>query len=73
MFLSNPFLCNPQLYDSSGRTFPREQAVRELLTLNEKFVRLHPNFVGIKVIYAVWRGADAEKMRENVKEFRMLQ
>ncbi|XP_030562809.1 adenosine deaminase 2 [Drosophila novamexicana] len=62
-----------ELYDASGRTFPRDQAVRELQSLNEKFVRLHPNFMGIKVIYAVWRGADADRMRENVKEFKLLQ
>jgi len=40
--------------------------------LNDKFVRLHPNFVGIKVIYAVWRGADDKKMKENVEEFKFL-
>ncbi|KAL7726878.1 hypothetical protein ACLKA6_000894 [Drosophila palustris] len=60
------------LYDASGRTFPREQTVREIQLLNDKFVRLHPNFLGIKVIYAVWRGSDAEKMRENVKMFKFL-
>ncbi|EDV90681.1 adenosine deaminase 2 [Drosophila grimshawi] len=62
-----------ELYDASGRTFPKEQSVRELQFLNEKFVRLHPNFLGIKVIYAVWRGADIEKIKENVKEFKLLQ
>ncbi|XP_034486059.1 adenosine deaminase 2 [Drosophila innubila] len=62
-----------ELYDASGRTFPREQAVREMQLINDKFVRLHPNFVGIKVIYAVWRGSDVEKMRENVEEFKILQ
>ncbi|KAH8407175.1 hypothetical protein KR222_009972, partial [Zaprionus bogoriensis] len=62
-----------QIYDASGRTFPREYTIRELQSLNDKFVRLHPNFLGIKLIMAVWRGADAKKMRENVEEFRMLQ
>ncbi|KAH8414660.1 hypothetical protein KR215_011734, partial [Drosophila sulfurigaster] len=62
-----------ELYDASGRTFPKEQSVRELLQLNEKFVRLHPNFLGIKLIYAVWRGADEQKMRQNVAQFKLLQ
>lgn len=61
-----------ELYDASGRTFPREQTIREMQMLNDKFVRLHPNFLGIKVIYAVWRGADDKKMKENVEEFKFL-
>ncbi|XP_017856626.1 PREDICTED: adenosine deaminase CECR1 [Drosophila arizonae] len=62
-----------EIYDASGRTFPQEQALRELQALNDKFVRLHPNFIGIKVIYATWRGADAATLREKIKEFRKLQ
>ncbi|XP_015037138.2 adenosine deaminase 2 isoform X1 [Drosophila pseudoobscura] len=62
----------PQLYDASGRTFSRERTIQEFYALNEKFVRLHPDFLGIKLIYAVYRGHDVDKISEIFEEFRQL-
>ncbi|XP_017084644.2 adenosine deaminase 2 [Drosophila eugracilis] len=60
------------LYDASGRTFSRERTIRELYSLNEKFVKLHPDFLGIKIIVAVYRGYEMDQLRETVEEFRHL-
>ncbi|ALC46795.1 Adgf-C [Drosophila busckii] len=62
-----------EIYDASGRTFPRMQVLQELQAINDKFVRLHPSFVGIKIIFAVWRGSGIDKIRELVQEFIKLQ
>ncbi|XP_068152754.1 adenosine deaminase 2 [Drosophila tropicalis] len=59
-----------ELYDASGRTFTRLDTIRELQTLNEKFVRLHPDFLGIKLIYAVYRGQDVQQVEQRLNEFR---
>ncbi|EDV42744.1 uncharacterized protein Dana_GF16876 [Drosophila ananassae] len=61
-----------KLYDASGRTFPRERTVQELYALNEKFTRLHPDFLGIKIIFAVFRGYDVDTIKKSVEEFTQL-
>ncbi|XP_043654386.1 adenosine deaminase 2 [Drosophila teissieri] len=60
------------LYDASGRTFSRERTIRELSDINEKFVKLHPDFLGFKVILAVYRGYELDRMKDMVEEFRQL-
>ncbi|SPP80306.1 adenosine deaminase 2 [Drosophila guanche] len=61
-----------RLYDASGRTFSRERTIQEFYALNEKFVRLHPDFLGIKLIYAVHRGHDVDQIGQLVEDFRQL-
>ncbi|XP_030371027.1 adenosine deaminase 2-like [Scaptodrosophila lebanonensis] len=61
-----------ELYDASGRTFPKEQTVRELAAIDEKFRRLHPNFLGMKIINAVFRATSLEEIQNRIQYFRQL-
>jgi len=44
-----------------------------LYNINDKFVKLHPDFLGFKVIMAVYRGYEMDKLKETVEEFKQLQ
>ncbi|XP_020817751.1 adenosine deaminase CECR1 [Drosophila serrata] len=61
-----------KLYDASGRTFPRERTIRELYALNEKFTKLHPDFLGMKIIFAVYRGYEVDQLKETIEEFKQI-
>ncbi|KAH8337359.1 hypothetical protein KR059_008321, partial [Drosophila kikkawai] len=61
-----------KLYDASGRTFPRKRTIRELYALNNKFTQLHPDFLGMKIIFAVHRGKEVDQLRETIAEFKKI-
>ncbi|XP_049303367.1 adenosine deaminase 2 [Bactrocera dorsalis] len=61
-----------ELYDYSGRIFPPERSVREVLTIVEDFRRVHPNFLGIKVIFSTHRNVERTRVFENFEMFKTL-
>lgn len=62
-----------QLYDYSGRIFPPERSVPEILAIVEDFRRVHPNFLGIKVIFSTHRNVERTRVFENFEMFKTLQ
>lgn len=62
-----------QLYDASGRTFPQERAAKELLNIVEQFRAQHPNFLGIKFIFATQRKVDRYKVQNQFEKFKQFQ
>ncbi|XP_065362192.1 adenosine deaminase 2 [Calliphora vicina] len=61
-----------ELYDISGRIFPLERGVTELIDVVEKFKLQHPNFLGIKMIYSPHRNADSDVIRKHFESFKKL-
>ncbi|XP_058461402.1 adenosine deaminase AGSA-like [Malaya genurostris] len=50
----------PELYDLENRTYGPEEVVQIYYDLSEKFKKEHPDFIGIKLIYAPHRLGDDE-------------
>ncbi|KAI8044491.1 hypothetical protein M5D96_000660 [Drosophila gunungcola] len=65
-------LYNDNIMYAEIRTSCKTRTIRELYDLNEKFVKLHPDFLGFKVIIAVYRGYEMDQLKENVEEFRKI-
>ncbi|XP_054725378.1 adenosine deaminase 2 [Anastrepha obliqua] len=61
-----------ELYDYSGRTFPPERTVREILAIVESFRRQYPSFLGIKVIFSTHRDVERTRVFENFEKFKNL-
>uniref|UniRef100_A0A1I8NZC1 Adenosine deaminase n=1 Tax=Stomoxys calcitrans TaxID=35570 RepID=A0A1I8NZC1_STOCA len=59
-----------ELYDISGRIFPPERGIKELKEIIESFKKLHPDFLGIKIIISTNRNADVPQMRRHFKTFK---
>ncbi|XP_067632402.1 adenosine deaminase 2-like [Eurosta solidaginis] len=61
-----------ELYDYSGRTFPPESSLKELLSIVNDFRRQNPKFMGIKVIFTTRRDVESNKVIENFSHFKKL-
>ncbi|KAH8295425.1 hypothetical protein KR018_011011, partial [Drosophila ironensis] len=61
-----------KLYDESGQDLSLERAVQEFLDVNTEFVRLHPDFLGFKIIFCVYRGFEMDRLRKAVNAFKKL-
>lgn len=62
-----------QLYDDHNRTYSSLEVANQLERIVEEFKADHPDFVGLKVIYAKRNRASEEKMAENIRTFKQLQ
>lgn len=62
-----------QLYDDHNRTYSSLDVANLLERIVEEFKAHHPDFVGLKVIYAKRNRASEEKMAENIRTFKQLQ
>lgn len=60
------------MYDGK-KTFPANQSVIELIEVVEEFRSKHPEFLGIKMIYAADRTAGINETRKEFEMFLELQ
>ncbi|EDW14736.1 adenosine deaminase 2 [Drosophila mojavensis] len=60
------------LYDDNNRTYSSLDVANQLERIVEEFKAKHPDFVGLKVIYAKRNRASEEKMAENIRTFKQL-
>ncbi|XP_030376206.1 adenosine deaminase 2-like isoform X2 [Scaptodrosophila lebanonensis] len=72
MYLELRMGLKKELYDEYGHTYPMDQAIRELIAIEERFKRLHPDFLGMKIISTTYRGASLESMQRNIQFYREL-
>ncbi|XP_061386159.1 adenosine deaminase 2-like [Musca vetustissima] len=59
-----------ELYDISGRIFPAERCITELIDIIRKFKLQHPDFLGIKIIVSPHRNAEPDVMRKRYDIFK---
>lgn len=61
-----------ELYEVDGTTIPITQTVQILKDLVNNFKNTHPNFLGVKFIYAVNRRTTPEKLMNKINIFNSL-
>ncbi|XP_020717826.1 adenosine deaminase 2-like [Ceratitis capitata] len=61
-----------ELYDYSGRLFPPDRTVSELLVIVEDFRREYPKFLGIKTIYSTHRNVERPRVFQQFETFKQL-
>lgn len=62
-----PFLA---MYDLNGTNYTNLDFVDTLWKTTERFKKNHRDFIGMKLIYALYRGIDVETVKENLNELK---
>ncbi|XP_076631416.1 adenosine deaminase [Colletes latitarsis] len=63
----------PKLYDFNDTVYKPRDLVGVYENLTERFKKDHPDFVGVKLIYAPQRSVDNQRMKDYVKTLKELQ
>ncbi|XP_055903897.1 adenosine deaminase 2 [Eupeodes corollae] len=59
-----------KLYDEEGKEYPPEFAAMELMSLVKRFRALHPDFLGLKVIYSTNRKIELRGVSNKLEAFK---
>ncbi|XP_037953886.1 adenosine deaminase 2-like [Teleopsis dalmanni] len=59
-------------YDANGNDKKPDETIQILISIVEDFKKLHPDFLGIKIIYSTHRGAEKESIRNEFEVFKRM-
>ncbi|CAK9827394.1 Adenosine deaminase 2 [Anthophora retusa] len=62
----------PTLYDFEGTHYLPEDMIGIYESLTERFKKEHPDFIGVKIIYAPVRSSTHQRTEENIKTMKLL-
>uniref|UniRef100_A0A1A9WDL1 Adenosine deaminase n=1 Tax=Glossina brevipalpis TaxID=37001 RepID=A0A1A9WDL1_9MUSC len=61
-----------ELYDGTNKKYSFDDVVKEIENVVKEFKAKHPDFIGLKIIYAILRNEKAEEIRKNFEIYKDL-
>ncbi|XP_033208164.1 adenosine deaminase 2-like [Belonocnema kinseyi] len=62
----------PDIFDLSGRVYKSLEVMQILNSLSQKFVAEHPDFLGIKIIYAPMRHLNQNELKKHIENAELI-
>ncbi|KAH0557346.1 adenosine deaminase 2-like [Cotesia glomerata] len=62
-----------EMYDLDGKTYDEKESTEVYINVTNRFMRDHPDFMGVKIIYSIYRKMISSNLTETIKKIIQLQ